>query len=40
MALSSGAAALHLAMKLVGEKLYGQSQVGYRTLEGRKVMAI
>ena len=35
--LSSGTAALHLAMKLCGEKLYGQPKVGHGTLEGRKV---
>lgn len=37
VALSSGTAALHLAIKLCGEKLYGQSKVGHGTLEGRKV---
>lgn len=37
VALSAGTAALHLAIKLVGEKLYGQPQVGHGTLEGRKV---
>lgn len=37
VALSSGTAALHLAMKLCGEKLYGQPQVGHGTLEGRRV---
>lgn len=35
--LSSGTAALHLAVKLCGEKLYGQSKVGHGTLEGHKV---
>ncbi len=35
--LSSGTAALHLAIKLCGEKLYGQPKVGHGTLEGRKV---
>ena len=35
--LSCGTAALHLAVKLAGEKLYGQSKVGHGTLEGRKV---
>ena len=37
VALSSGTAALHLAMKLCGEKIYGQSQVGHGALEGKKV---
>ena len=35
--LSAGTAALHLAIKLAGEKLYGQPKVGHGTLEGRKV---
>ena len=35
--LSCGTAALHLAVKLCGEKLYGQPKVGHGTLEGRKV---
>ncbi len=39
VALSSGTAALHLAIKLVGEKLYGQPKVGHGTLEGKKVFA-
>jgi len=37
VALSTGTAALHLAMKLAGEKLYGQPKVGHGTLEGHKV---
>ncbi|MCH5278304.1 MAG: DegT/DnrJ/EryC1/StrS family aminotransferase [Christensenellaceae bacterium] len=37
VALSSGTAALHLAIKLCGEKLYGQPQVGHGTLEGKRV---
>ena len=37
VALSSGTAALHLAVKLAGEKLYGQPKAGYGTLEGQKV---
>lgn len=37
VALSAGTAALHLAMKLCGEKLYGQPKVGYGALEGHKV---
>ena len=37
VALSSGTAALHLAVKLCGEKLYGQPKVGHGVLEGRRV---
>ena len=37
VALSSGTAALHLAMKLAGEKLYGKSPVGHGVLEGKRV---
>jgi len=37
VALSAGTAALHLAIKLAGEKLYGQPQVGHGSLEGKKV---
>ena len=37
VALSSGTAALHLSVKLAGERLYGQPKVGHGTLEGRKV---
>ncbi len=37
VALSSGTAALHLAVKLCGEKLYGQPKTGHGTLEGHKV---
>lgn len=37
VALSSGTAALHLAIKLAGEKLYGQPSVGHGVLEGKKV---
>ena len=37
VALSAGTAALHLAMRLVGEKLYGQAHVGRGTLEGKRV---
>lgn len=39
VALSCGTAALHLAVKLAGEKLYGQPKAGHGTLEGRKVFA-
>ena len=35
--LSCGTAALHLAVKLCGEKLYGQPKVGHGSLEGRRV---
>lgn len=38
--LSSGTASLHLAIKICGEKLYGQPKVGHGTLEGGKVMTI
>ncbi len=37
VALSSGTAALHLAVKLCGEKLYGQPGPGDGTLRGRRV---
>ncbi len=37
VALSAGTAALHLAVKLCGQKLYGQPEAGHGTLEGRKV---
>ena len=37
--LSCGTAALHLAIKLCGEKLYGQAKAGHGTLEGRKAFA-
>lgn len=37
VALSAGTAALHLSIKLCGEKLYGQPMVGHGTLEGHKV---
>lgn len=37
VALSSGTAALHLAVKLCGEKLYGQPKAGQGTLAGHKV---
>jgi len=35
--LATGTAALHLAAKLCGEKLYGQPRIGHGALEGRKV---
>ena len=37
VALSSGTAALHLAVKLAGERLYGQPEPGHGSLEGHKV---
>lgn len=37
VALSAGTAALHLAMKLAGERLFGQPHVGHGALEGRRV---
>ena len=37
VALSCGTAALHLAVKLAGEKLYGMSGLGKGTLQGHKV---
>ena len=39
VALSAGTAALHLAIKIAGEKLYGSPKLGHGTLEGRKVFA-
>ena len=35
--LSAGTAALHLAIRLTAEKLYGQPAVGHGVLEGKKV---
>ena len=35
--LSAGTAALHLATKLAGERLYGQARPNHGTLEGKKV---
>ena len=37
--LSAGTAALHLATKLAGEKLYGQAKPNEGTLTGKKVLA-
>ena len=37
VALSCGTAALHLAIRLAGEKLYGQARIGHGTLESHKV---
>lgn len=37
VALSSCTAALHLCVRLAGERLYGKATVGHGTLEGRRV---
>ena len=37
VALSSGTAALHLAIRLAGERLYGQAKAGCGVLQGKKV---
>lgn len=37
VALSCGTAALHLAVKFAGERIYGQPPIGHGTLEKRKV---
>ena len=37
VALSSGTAALHMAIKLTGMDLYGQPEVGHGALEGKRV---
>lgn len=39
VALSCGTAALHLAVKLAGERLYGQARPNQGTLQGHKVFA-
>ncbi len=39
VALSCGTAALHLAVKLAGERLYGQAKPDQGTLQGHKVFA-
>ncbi|MBR0456984.1 MAG: DegT/DnrJ/EryC1/StrS family aminotransferase [Firmicutes bacterium] len=39
VALSAGTAALHMAMKLAGQELYGQPNVGHGALEGKKVFS-
>ena len=39
VALSCGTAALHLAIKLCGEKLYGKTKAGHGVLEGKRVFA-
>lgn len=35
--LSCGSAALHLCIKLAGEKIYGRSEIGHGSLEGKRV---
>ena len=40
VALSAGTASLHLAMKLAGERLYGQLDLGKGTLFGYRVIAV
>ena len=37
VALATGTAALHLAIRLAGEKLYGPARIGHGTLEGKRV---
>ena len=39
VALSCGTAALHLAIKLAAEKLYGMPQIGHGVLEGKRFFA-
>ena len=39
VALSSGTAALHLGIRLCGEKLYGRPEAGHGCLEGHKAFA-
>lgn len=39
VALSAGTAALHMAIKLAGLAVYGQSAVGHGALEGKKVFS-
>lgn len=40
VALSAGTAALHLATKLAGEKLYGQARPNQGTLQGHRVITV
>ena len=40
VALSSGTASLHLAMKLAGERLYGQLDLGKDALFGYRVITV
>ena len=38
VAVSSGTAALHLAVRLAGERLYGRPETGHGVLENKKVV--
>lgn len=40
VALSCGTAALHMAVKLAGEDLYGQAESGKGALNGNRVIAV
>lgn len=40
VALSCGTVALHLAVKLAGEQLYGKPEIGKGALRGHKVIAV
>lgn len=40
VALSAGTASLHLAMKLAGEAVYGQAEIGKGALCNKKVIAV
>jgi dTDP-4-amino-4,6-dideoxygalactose transaminase len=40
VALSAGTSALHMAVKLAGEALYGKPKVGEGSLSGHKVIAV
>lgn len=40
VALSCGTAALHLCMKLAGERLYGKPPVGVGALDKKRVIAV
>lgn len=40
VAVSSGTSALHMAVKLAGEKLYGWPVTGHGTLEGERGIAV
>ena len=40
VALSSCTAALHLCVKLAGERLYGRPVVGHGAVEGKRVIAV
>lgn len=40
VALSSCTAALHLCVKLAGERLYGKPEIGHGAVEGKRVIAV